>query len=142
LLVIGLSLQALGFGWIASLAASGASYLPFVLPLLIAGLGISMAIPIAPAAVVSAVSLADMGKASGVNSTLQRFGSAFAVAIAAAVFSANGHLGTSVSFSNGFRPALILVAGLSLLGAISALAITARRPVAVAERAADLAASA
>jgi hypothetical protein len=109
-----------------------------------AGIGISMALPIAPAAVLSAVAPPDMGKASGVNSTLQRFGSAFAIAIAAAVFSANGHLGSPVSFTAGFRPALAVVAGLSLIGAVSALAIGSRRPAAVpaVEPVAELAASA
>jgi MFS family permease len=130
LLVSGLLLQASGLAAIALLAAAGASYGPFVAPLLIAGIGISMAIPIAPAAVLSAVRPVDMGKASGVNSTLQRFGSAFAVAIAAAVFSANGHLGSAASFTGGFRPSLMVVAFLSLAGAVSALAIGTRRPVA------------
>src|SRR5207302_1116123 len=56
-----------------------------------------------------------------------RFGAAFAIAIAAAVFAANGHLGTPVSFTAGFRPALAVVAGLSVLGALSALALNGRR---------------
>ena len=86
-----------------------------------------MALPVVPNAVLSAVHPTDMGKASGVNSTLQRFGAAFAIAIAAAVFAANGHLGTPVSFTAGFRPALAVVAGLSMLGALSALALNGRR---------------
>jgi EmrB/QacA subfamily drug resistance transporter len=144
LLATGMVVQAIGLGWVAALAAAGASYGEFVPPLIMAGIGISMALPIAPAAVLSAVAPPDMGKASGVNSTLQRFGSAFAIAIAAAVFSANGHLGTPVSFTAGFRPALAVVAGLSFLGAVSALAIGSRRPAPVAaeEQVAELAASA
>ncbi len=126
-LVLGMLLQGVGLAWIAAISAAGASYGPFVVPLIIAGIGISMAIPIVSTAVLSAVSPRDMGKASGVNSTLQRFGAAFAVAIAAAVFSANGHLGTAVSFTAGFRPALALVAGLSVLGAITALAVKASK---------------
>src|SRR5947209_1084910 len=121
LMMAGLVVQAIGLTWIAQLAVTGAAYGPFVLPLLIAGIGISMALPIAPAAVMSAVAPQDMGKASGVNSTLQRFGSAFAIAIAAAVFAANGHIGSPASFTTGFRPALMVVAALSILGAISAL---------------------
>jgi len=84
--------------------------------------------------VMSAVAPHDMGKASGVNSTLQRFGSAFAIAIAAAVFAANGHIGSPASFTTGFRPALMVVAALSILGAISALAIGERRPAVAAAR--------
>ena len=70
--------------------------------------------------------LDEMGKASGVNSTLQRFGAAFAIALATAVFAANGHIGTAASFQAGFRPALAVVASLSVLGAVVALAVGAR----------------
>ena len=75
----------------------------------------------------SVVAPHDMGKASGVNSTLQRFGAAFAISIAAAVFTANGHLGTPSTFTAGFRPALGVVAGLSLLGGMTAIAVSGRR---------------
>jgi hypothetical protein len=70
-----------------------------------------------------------MGKASGANGTLQRFGGAFGVAAASAVFAANGQLGTPASFTAGFRPALAVAAGFSLLGVISALAVAGRRRV-------------
>ena len=126
-LALGMLLQSVGLVWIAGVAAAGAGYGGFVIPLIIAGVGISMALPVVPNAVLSAVHPTDMGKASGVNSTLQRFGAAFAIAIAAAVFAANGHLGTPVSFTAGFRPALAVVAGLSMLGALSALALNGRR---------------
>jgi EmrB/QacA subfamily drug resistance transporter len=134
-LVIGMSLQGVGLAWIALIAAVGVGYGGFVLPLIIAGVGISMALPVVSTAVVSAVAHHDMGKASGVNSTLQRFGGAFAIAVAAAVFTANGHLGTAVSFTAGLRPALAVVAGLSVLGAIAALAVPGRRrlPVSAAQ---------
>ena len=131
-LVLGMLLQGIGLGWIAAIAAAGASYGPFVVPLIIAGIGISMAIPVVSTAVLSAVSPPDMGKASGVNSTLQRFGAAFAVSIAAAIFTANGHLGTATSFTAGFRPALTAVAGFSVLGAMIALAVAGRPRVPVA----------
>jgi hypothetical protein len=60
-----------------------------------------------PLAVMGAVAPPDMGTASGVLNMLQRFGGVVAVAVASAVFAANGHLGTAVSFDNGFRPALL-----------------------------------
>jgi len=126
-LVLGMLLQGIGLAWIAAISKAGASYGPFVIPLIIAGIGVSMAIPIVSTAVLSAVSPRDMGKASGVNSTLSRFGAAFALAIAAAVFTANGHLGTPVSFTAGFRPALAVVAAFSLLGGATALLVVDRR---------------
>jgi len=128
-LVVGMLVQGLGLAWIAAISAAGASYGPFVVPLIIAGVGISMAIPVVSTAVLSAVAPPDMGKASGVNSMLQRFGAAFAIAVAAAVFAANGHLGTAASFAAGFRPALAVVAGLSALGAITAIGVGRRQSV-------------
>ncbi|MBV9193776.1 MAG: hypothetical protein JO168_06480 [Solirubrobacterales bacterium] len=80
-----------------------------------------MALPATPAAALGAVSPADLGKASGANSTMQRCGGVLGVAIASAVFAANGHLGSPASFTAGFRPALAIAAALSLLGAASAL---------------------
>lgn len=141
-LVTGMALQAVGLGWFAVLATTGVGYGQLVIPLILAGVGISMALPIAPNAVVSAVMPQDMGKASGVNSTLQRFGSAFAIAMAAAVFAANGHIGSPTSFADGFRPALGAVATLSLLGAITALGVRSRHALAAAAEPAEVSAAA
>jgi EmrB/QacA subfamily drug resistance transporter len=127
LMVEGLAMQGAGLGWIALTATDTAGYGGFVLPLIIAGVGISMAIPTIPASALNAVPSADMGKASGVQSTLQRFGAVFGVAIVAAVFSANGHLGSPATVVSGFRPALAAAAGLSLAGALTALGTGSRR---------------
>ena len=113
LMTLGLAMQAAGLGWVALLAGHTASYAEIVVPLVIAGVGISMAIPTMPLAVMGAVAPRDMG-ASGVLNMLQRFGGVVAVAVASAVFASNGHLGTAVSFDNGFRPALLVPAGMSL----------------------------
>lgn len=126
IMATGMLLQGLGLFWFAAEATATASYGDFVLALVVAGIGVSMVLPTAPAAALSAVAPADMGKASGTNSTLQRFGSAFGVAIAAAIFAANGHMGTPASFTDGFRPALAFAAGLSVLGAATALAVGQR----------------
>jgi len=126
LLFVGLLLQATGFVWLALVASTTTPYVAMVVPLVLAGIGISLALPVAATAVVGAVSPGDLGKASGVNSTMQRFGSAFAIAIASAVFSANGQLSSAAAFTDGFRPALTVVAGLALVGALAALAIDAQ----------------
>jgi len=117
----GMLLQALGLAWFAEQATTGAGYGGLVAPLVIAGVGISMAIPTTPAAALSSVPAAALGKASSTNTTLQRFGGAFGVALATAVFAAHGHLGSPASFDAGFRPALAVAAGLSLLGSGCAL---------------------
>jgi MFS family permease len=126
-MVAGMLLQGVGFAWFALVATTGVGYQQLVLPLLVAGVGVSMVFATAPTAALSAVAPPDMGKASGANGTLQRFGGVFGIAVATAVFAANGHLGTAASFTAGFRPALAVAAGLSLLGAMTALAVGSRR---------------
>lgn len=112
----GLLLQAVGLGWVALAATTTVGYGQLVLPLIVAGAGVSMALPAAPTAALGAVPSPDMGKASGVLNTLQRFGSVFGVAIISAVFAGSGHLGAAASVVSGFRPALAVAAGLSLVG--------------------------
>jgi len=141
LLVTGLALQAGGLAWVAALATAGpAGYGRYVLPFVIAGVGISMAIPTVPTAALGAVPPEDVGRASGVSNTMQRFGGAFGIALASAIFDAHGHLGSAASFTSGYRPGMFGAAALSLLGAIAALAI-ARRQRAEAPVRTDAAAS-
>ena len=130
LLVTGLVLQAAGLAWVTSLAsASGpAGYGRFVIPLIIAGIGVSMAIPTVPTATLGAVPPADVGRASGVSNTMQRFGAAFGIAVVTAVFAAHGHFGSVASFTSGYRPAMVVSAVISLLGAIAAVAVGRPRP--------------
>jgi EmrB/QacA subfamily drug resistance transporter len=133
LMVVGMVLHGAGLAWFALLASTRLEYWPSILTLVIAGVGFSMVVPVTPSAILSAVAPEDMGKGSAVYSTLMRFGNAFGLAIATAVFASNGDLATPSSFTAGFRPALAVVAGLSVLGAIAALAVN--KPRAVAARA-------
>jgi EmrB/QacA subfamily drug resistance transporter len=139
-MVLGLLLQGAGLGSIALLATRGTGYGVLVAPLLVAGVGISMALAVTPAAVISAVPPRDMGRASGVTNTLQRFGAVFGIAVGSAVFAANGHLGTAAAFTAGFRPAFAVVAGFSVLGAVTALAVGSRRRAETVPAAASVAA--
>ncbi|HSR85584.1 MAG TPA: DHA2 family efflux MFS transporter permease subunit [Streptosporangiaceae bacterium] len=133
LMATGMAMQAGGLLWVALDITTGASYGELVLPLVIAGIGISMAIPTTPTAALGAVPPGDIGTASGVLNTMQRFGAVFGVAIVAAVFSASGHLGSAAGIVDGVRPALATSAGLSLLGGLSALAVSGRRRSVAAE---------
>ena len=128
LIVAGLTLQAIGFGWIALRASTGVNLAELLLALFVAGVGISMAIPAVPTAVLGSVTPAEMGTASGINSMTQRFGSVFAVAIASAVFAGYGNSGSPAAVTDGFRPALAVCALLSLLGAAAGLALKRRAP--------------
>ncbi|HYZ56567.1 MAG TPA: DHA2 family efflux MFS transporter permease subunit [Streptosporangiaceae bacterium] len=128
LVVAGLTMQAAGFGWIALAARDGASYPAMIAPLILAGCGVSMAMPAAQSVVMGAVPPADIGKASGAFNTLRQLGGTFGIAILAAVFSAAGSYASARAFSNGFVPTAAAAAALSLAAAAAGLWVPGRRP--------------
>ena len=91
---------------------------------MIAGAGVSMALPATINAVVGAVAPADIGKASGVVSMLRELGGVFGIAITVAVFAGAGGY---ASFADGFERAMVVAAALSLAGALAGLALPSRR---------------
>jgi MFS family permease len=99
-----------------------------VIPLVLAGVGVSMAIPAAQASVVGSVSLEHIGKAAGANSMMRELGGVFGIAVIVAVFAAAGSYASPTEFGDGFRAAVTTSAGLSLAGALVALGLPGRRP--------------
>jgi EmrB/QacA subfamily drug resistance transporter len=126
IMLTGLALQAVGYTWVAACASLATSWVEIVVALLVAGIGISMALPTVPTAVLNAVAGHEMGKASGVNYMAQRFGAVFSIAIASAIFAAHGHLGNPAAVTAGFRPALWSCVIFAVLAALTSIAITAR----------------
>jgi MFS family permease len=126
-MVGGLTLQALGMGWVALIADSGLTYSEFLIPSIVAGVGVSMAIPSAQNSVVGSFGLEEVGKAAGANSMMRELGGVFGVAVAAAVFAGAGSFASADAFLDGFAPAIAVVAALSLAGAIVAIALPGRR---------------
>jgi EmrB/QacA subfamily drug resistance transporter len=123
IMVSGLAMQAFGLAWVAARGSLSTSWVELAVALLIAGIGISMALPTVPTAVLNAVPALQLGKASGINYMAQRFGTVFAVAIGTAVFSAHGHLGSPAAVTAGFRPALWSTVAFAVLAAVAASAI-------------------
>jgi EmrB/QacA subfamily drug resistance transporter len=126
-MVGGLLLQAVGMGWIALIAEPGLEYSEFVLPAIVAGVGVSMAIPAAQNSVVGSVALEALGKAAGTNSMMRELGGVFGIAIVVAVFAAAGSFASANAFLDGFAPAIAVTAALSLAGAIAGTALPGRR---------------
>ncbi|MFQ6393933.1 DHA2 family efflux MFS transporter permease subunit [Nocardia sp. KC 131] len=123
----GLAMQAGGMFWIARIAEPGMVYAALVIPLVVSGIGVSMALPSTQTAVVGAVEHAALGKAAGANSMMRELGGVFGIAVAVAVFTGAGGYGSAAQFVDGFGPAIAVGAGLSLLGAAVALALPGRR---------------
>jgi EmrB/QacA subfamily drug resistance transporter len=127
LIVLGVLLQAIGMGWIGLIAAPDLAYLRLVIPLIIAGAGVSMAMPAAQNAVFGAVAPSEVGQASGMFNMLRFLGGAFGVAILVAAFAATGSLASPAAFGTGFTTAIGVAAALSLAAAIAGMWQPTRR---------------
>lgn len=121
LVVAGLLLQALGFGWIALLAGPELSYPPLIIPFVLSGVGIATTIPSAQSAVIGAVPMTAIGMASGTFNTVRQLGGAFGIAVSTAVFTASGSAENARTFSTGFGPAIATAATLAFVGALVGL---------------------
>ncbi|MDJ0381519.1 MFS transporter [Streptomyces sp. G-G2] len=122
----GLAFQAIGLGWFAMVLSADVSYTAQLPALILSGIG--MALYFAPAAnvLMSTVTPADQGKASGANNALRELGGALGVAVLASVFSAQGGYETPQSFTDGTVPALWIGAGAVALAALLALLLPGR----------------
>jgi EmrB/QacA subfamily drug resistance transporter len=127
LVVVGLLMQALGFAWIGLITAPDVAFVHLVAPLVLAGAGVSMAMPAAQHAVLGAVAANEVGKASGIFNMSRFLGGTFGIALVVAVFAAAGNVASARAFSNGFVAAIGVSAFLSLVAAIAALAIPGKR---------------
>ena len=136
LVVVGLVLQAAGMAWIGWIAAPGLPFVYLVAPLVIAGAGVSAAMPAVQNAILGAVARTEVGKASGIFNMVRFLGGVFGIAVAVAVFSAAGGIGSPEAFTAGFVPALAISAALSLLATIVGMALPGRRvlPLAAAKQ--------
>ncbi|MET9910536.1 MFS transporter [Streptomyces sp. NPDC006476] len=119
-MLIGLLLQGTGLALLAWQVEPGVSYGQLVLPLIIAGIGISMVFPSVANAVTSSVPLGEAGVAAGVNNALRELGGVFGVAVAALVFTRYGGYDSPASFLDGCAPALWVSAGAAGAGALVA----------------------
>jgi EmrB/QacA subfamily drug resistance transporter len=126
LMVTGLLLQASGTIWIALIASPDMAYSQLLVPMVIAGVGISMAIPSAQTSVLGSVSEQSVGKAAGTNSVMRELGGVFGIAIAVAVFAGAGSYASPQAFVDGFGPAVAVAAGIALVGAVAGLFLPGR----------------
>jgi EmrB/QacA subfamily drug resistance transporter len=126
LMVGGLVLQAAGMAWLALIADPSMAYSQMLAPFIVAGVGVSMAIPAAQNSVVGSVATEALGKAAGTNSMMRELGGVFGIALAVAVFAGAGSYLSPQAFTDGFTPAMLVAAGLSLAGAVAGLALPSR----------------
>ncbi|MGH6655458.1 MAG: MFS transporter [Actinocrinis sp.] len=131
LAITGLAMQTGGMFWLAALARPDLPYPQMIAPMIVAGCGVSMAMPAVQISVFNSVQPAQIGKASGVFNTLRQLGGVLGVAILGLVFSSTGGYRSAGAFSVGFADALRVAAAFSLLGALASLLVPGvRRPAA------------
>jgi len=135
-MILGLTMQAVGLGWVALIAKPDIGYLQLGIALTIAGVGTSLCFPTVANAVMGSVPPQEAGVASGTNSSLRELGGVFGVAVLAAVFTRHGVYASSSVFVDGFRAALVVGAALTAIGIVAAVLAPGRRrteePAAVA----------
>jgi MFS family permease len=124
---VGLSLQAIGLGWMAAVSTPTVPYAQLVGPFILSGIG--MALFFAPVAnvVLSTVRAQEEGQASGANNAIRELGGVFGVAVLASIFARFGGYGTGQAFVDGLGPAVWVGAALVAVGALAAWTIPARR---------------
>jgi EmrB/QacA subfamily drug resistance transporter len=125
----GLTVMVASLIWIALLARTGLPYWELVVPLMLTGSGVSVAIAPTQSVVMTAVPAAGIGQAAGTFNMLRQLGGVFGIAICAAVFAAHGRYQTPATFVSGFGPAMLACAGLALAGVVAGLLLPRRRPV-------------
>lgn len=121
LIAVGLLLQAIGLAWIGCIASVDMPYESFIAPFIIAGIGVSLAMPALQHIVLESVERHHIGKASGVFNTFRFLGGVFGVAIGVVLFSAAGNYLTAKNFSDGFSVAMLGSSLLAFIGAVASL---------------------
>ncbi|MGB1803274.1 MAG: MFS transporter, partial [Miltoncostaeaceae bacterium] len=118
----GLTIMAGGFLWMGLTITPGISYAGLVGGFLLAGFG--MALVFAPVSnlLVQSVDEVQIGKASGTNNTVREVGGALGIAVMTAIFTATGSYASGQAYVDGLNPAVLVAAGVLLLGAIISLA--------------------
>ncbi len=127
-MVAGLTLQALGLGWLALITATHVPYTHMVIPFIMAGAGMSLVFAPSANAVLSSVRVDQAGQASGANNAIREVGGVLGVAVLATVFTGAGGYGSPQEFVNGLIPAMWV--GVAVLGggALVALLLPFRTP--------------
>jgi MFS family permease len=138
LVMLGLGLEATGLLLIGALVSYSSGYRTIVGPLFIAGAGIAIAFPTVTTAVMRSVGPDETAVASGISNTFRQVGAVFGVAIATAIFAAEGSYRTTSEFVDGLSPAFITLGVLCAIGVLAGGRLR-RRPSAGSPRTAPMA---
>jgi EmrB/QacA subfamily drug resistance transporter len=115
LMAAGITTGAAAFVW---LAFAGGSYLTAILPgTLLWGLGLGLTVTPLTAAVLAAVADPDLGEATAISDVASRLGGAVMTALVPVLIGVRAGDGLAGTLASGYRPAMIVLAGLALAAA-------------------------
>ncbi|WP_433598459.1 MFS transporter [Nocardia sp. CA-135953] len=126
LLTAGQTLLAVALAWMAAVTSVDASYLAFVGPFLLGGIGMGLTFAPGATVVMASASPEDRAMASGTNSTIREVGVAMGVAVLASVFSSYGSYADPQSFVDGLIPAVWVGAAIVAVGAVASRLLPSR----------------
>jgi EmrB/QacA subfamily drug resistance transporter len=127
LLFTGLVLQTISLVWFAVITENGSSYSSFLVPLVLAGVGMGLVFAPGASMVLDGLPDSDFAIASSANSTIREFGVALGIAVLVAVFLGNGGQITPTGYDGAIGPALLTGAAAVAVAAIASLFAPGRK---------------
>ncbi|MFC6344833.1 MFS transporter, partial [Nocardioides hankookensis] len=127
LLFTGLVLQTTALVWFAVITENGSGYSSFIVPLLMAGIGMGLTFAPAATMVLDGLPDSDFAVASSANSTIREFGVALGIAVLVAVFLGNGGQLTPTGYDGAVGPALLTGAAAVAVAAVASLFAPGRK---------------
>ena len=127
LLFTGLVLQTVSLVWFAVITENGSSYSAFLVPLVLAGVGMGLVFAPGASMVLDGLPDSDFAIASSANSTIREFGVALGIAVLVAVFLGNGGEITPTGYDGAIGPALLTGAAAVAVAAVASLFAPGRK---------------
>ncbi|NEA36563.1 DHA2 family efflux MFS transporter permease subunit [Streptomyces sp. SID13031] len=127
LIATGQVFLATALAWIALVTSIEVTYGSFVVPFVLAGIGMGLTFAPSASIVMASFSDADRGVASGTNNTIREVGVAMGVAVLASVFASAGSYASPTEYVDGLVPAVWVGAAVVAVGAVLALLLPGRR---------------
>lgn len=132
LMAAGLALQAGAITWLSQVSTVDVAYSSLLIPFVMGGTGMALVFAPSANATLAAVRPEEAGQASGATNAIRELGGVMGVAVLASVFSAHGGYTSPQAFVDGMNAALPIGAAVLAGGALVALLVPGRRPVAAA----------
>jgi EmrB/QacA subfamily drug resistance transporter len=117
----GLALQAAALAWFAATTSTTETFGQVLPAFVMAGAGMALVFAPSASALLSVVTPALAGKASGTNNAIREVGGVFGVAVLSTIFAESGSLSSPRAFVDGVVPSLWVGAAVVAVGALVAL---------------------